>query len=75
MTMGYGLPVPLMLATAGAYVLVPRGLSLFKSQVDARVDSPAHEGEFVAMYVRVGKHITTAHFPAQVEPREPVGKL
>lgn len=47
MTMGYGLLVPLMLATAGAYVLVPRGLSLFKSQVDARVDSPAHEGEFV----------------------------
>ena len=48
MTMGYGLLVPLMLATAGAYVLVPRRLSLFKSQVDARVDSPAHEGEFVA---------------------------
>jgi CIC family chloride channel protein len=48
MTMGYGLLVPLMLATAGAYVLVPRRLSLFKSQVNARVDSPAHEGEFVA---------------------------
>jgi CIC family chloride channel protein len=48
MTLGYGLLVPLMLATAGAYVLVPRRLSLFKSQVDARVDSPAHEGEFVA---------------------------
>jgi len=48
MTLGYGLLVPLMLATAGAYVLVPRKLSLFKSQVNTRVDSPAHEGEFVA---------------------------
>ena len=47
MTLGYGLLVPLMLATAGGYVLMPRHLSLFKSQVDTRTDSPAHEGELV----------------------------
>jgi CIC family chloride channel protein len=47
MTMGYGLLVPLMLTTATAYVLCPRRFSMYRSQVNARVDSPAHEGEFV----------------------------
>ena len=47
MTTGYGLLVPLMLATAIAYVLSPRRISMYASQVNARVDSPAHEGEFV----------------------------
>ncbi|HVM61773.1 MAG TPA: chloride channel protein [Verrucomicrobiae bacterium] len=47
MTMGYGLLVPLMLATAAAYVLSPRNLTLYRSQVGQRVDSPAHEGEYV----------------------------
>ena len=47
MTMGYGLLVPLMLTTAAAYVLTPKKLSLYRSQVDQRIDSPAHEGEYV----------------------------
>ncbi len=48
MTLGYGLLVPLMLTTATAYVLTPRRFSMYRSQVNARVDSPAHEGEFVS---------------------------
>jgi CIC family chloride channel protein len=47
MTMGYGLLVPLMLATATAYVLSPRKLTLYRSQVGQRIDSPAHRGEYV----------------------------
>lgn len=47
MTMGYGLLVPLMLATATAYMLSPRKLTLYRSQVGQRIDSPAHEGEYV----------------------------
>ena len=47
MTTGYGLLVPLMLTTAVAYALCPRKFSLYADQVNARVDSPAHEGEFV----------------------------
>ncbi len=47
MTMGYGLLVPLMLATATAYVLTPKKLSLYRSQVGQRTDSPAHAGEYV----------------------------
>jgi CIC family chloride channel protein len=47
MTMGYGLLVPLMLTTAVAYALCPRKFSMYVDQVNARVDSPAHEGEFV----------------------------
>jgi len=47
MTMGYGLLVPLMLATATAYVLSLRKVTLYRSQVGQRIDSPAHEGEYV----------------------------
>ena len=47
MTLGYGLLVPLMLATATAYVLTPRKFSLYRSQVGQRTDSPAHAGEYV----------------------------
>jgi CIC family chloride channel protein len=47
MSMGYGLLVPLMLATATAYVLSPRRLTLYRSQVGQRINSPAHEGEYV----------------------------
>ncbi len=46
MTMGYGLLVPLMLATAAAFLLSPRGLSIYEEQVTSPVESPAHEGEF-----------------------------
>ncbi|MGA2220784.1 MAG: chloride channel protein [Verrucomicrobiia bacterium] len=47
MTTGYGLLAPLMLTTAVSYLLVPRRVSLYENQVDRRIDSPAHEGEFV----------------------------
>jgi CIC family chloride channel protein len=46
MTMGYGLLVPLMLTNAIAFLLMPRSLSIYEQQVNARVDSGAHEGEF-----------------------------
>jgi chloride channel protein, CIC family len=47
MTTGYGLLAPLMLATGVCYVLTPRKISMYEHQVNRRVDSPAHEGEFV----------------------------
>jgi CIC family chloride channel protein len=57
MTTGYGLLTPLMLTTAVGYLLVPRRLSLYENQVESRVDSPAHEGEYMVdtlegMFVR-----------------------
>lgn len=48
MSMGYGLLVPLMLTAAVAYVLVPRSISIYTNQVNTRLDSPAHRGEYVA---------------------------
>ena len=47
MTGGYGLLAPLMLVTALGYLLTPRRTSIYEKQVDSRIDSPAHEGEFV----------------------------
>ena len=47
MAVGYGLLVPLMLTTGAAYLLTPRRISIYEKQVDARIDSPAHEGEYV----------------------------
>jgi len=47
MTKGYELLVPLMLTTGTGYVLIPRKTSIYNSQTDSRIDSPAHEGEFV----------------------------
>ena len=47
MTTGYGLLAPLMLTTGVCYLLTPRKISMYEHQVDRRIDSPAHEGEFV----------------------------
>jgi CIC family chloride channel protein len=47
MTTGYGLLAPLMLTTTVGYLLVPRRLSIYENQVESRVDSPAHEGDYV----------------------------
>jgi CIC family chloride channel protein len=47
MTKGYELLVPLMLTTGTGYVLIPRKTSIYSSQTESRIDSPAHEGEFV----------------------------
>ncbi|MCA9432362.1 MAG: chloride channel protein, partial [Candidatus Omnitrophica bacterium] len=47
MTSGYGLVVPLMLVTAVTYVLTPNGSSIYEEQVQRRIDSPAHAGEFM----------------------------
>lgn len=47
MTAGYGLLAPLMLVTAVAYIISPKQRSIYENQVLARVDSPAHVGDFV----------------------------
>ncbi|HZK80024.1 MAG TPA: chloride channel protein, partial [Humisphaera sp.] len=46
MTTGYGLLVPSMLTNALAFLLTPRSISMYENQVDARVDSGAHAGEY-----------------------------
>ncbi len=45
MSGSYGLLVPMMLVSSVAYLLT-RGVSIYEAQVPARVDSPAHIGEF-----------------------------
>jgi len=47
MASGSGLLVPLMVATAVGYLLTPRRDSIYENQVDSRIDSPAHRGEYV----------------------------
>jgi len=47
MAAGSGLLVPLMVATAVGYLLTPRHDSIYENQVDSRIDSPAHHGEYV----------------------------
>jgi CIC family chloride channel protein len=47
MAAGYGLLAPLMLTTAIAYLVTPRRVSIYENQCDRRIDSPAHEGEYV----------------------------
>jgi CIC family chloride channel protein len=47
MATGSGLLVPLMLVTAAGYILIPRRDSIYENQVEARIDSPAHRGEYV----------------------------
>ena len=46
MTRGYGLLVPLMLVALVTFLLTHRW-SLYENQVTARVNSPAHRGDFV----------------------------
>lgn len=60
MTVGYGLLVPLMLATAVAVVLVPKRVSIYAEQVDGSVNSPAHFDRYLA-------HILSALAPAPPE--------
>jgi len=78
MTTGYGLLVPLMLATAVAYLLTPRSVSIYEKQVMTRADSPAHEGEF-ASDVLEGIHVRDALRPRKapvVFRRDtPLGKI
>jgi CIC family chloride channel protein len=45
MTGGYALIVPMMIVSSLSYLLLGR-ISLYEKQVDTRVDSPAHLGEF-----------------------------
>ncbi len=47
MTSGYSLLAPLMLVVAVSYVLSPRKISIYESQMDGRIDSPAHTGDFI----------------------------
>ncbi|HWE02142.1 MAG TPA: chloride channel protein [Tepidisphaeraceae bacterium] len=46
MTTGYGLLVPSMLTNAIAFLLTPRSISMYENQVNSRVDSGAHAGEY-----------------------------
>lgn len=52
MTTGYGLLVPLMLATAIAVALVPKRVSIYEEQVDGSVNSPAHFGRYLTRVVQ-----------------------
>lgn len=47
MTGGYALLTPLMLVVAVSYSLSRSGRSIYEKQVVARIDSPAHTGDFV----------------------------
>jgi CIC family chloride channel protein len=47
LTSGYGLLVPLMLATAVTYVFTQQKVSIYREQVAGRIDSPAHRDEFM----------------------------
>jgi CIC family chloride channel protein len=53
MTAGYGLLVPLMLASAVAVMLVPKRVSIYEEQVDGSLNSPAHFGRYIT-------HVTEA---------------
>lgn len=75
MAAGSGLLVPLMLVTGVGYLLIPRRCSIYENQVDARIDSPAHRGEYVVdtldgVYVRdvmpKGIKITTLRLDASL---------
>lgn len=46
MTTGYGLLVPSMLTNAITFLFTPRSVSMYENQVNARVDSGAHAGEY-----------------------------
>ena len=59
MAAGSGLLVPLMLTTAVCYLLMPRHSSIYENQVDSRVDSPAHEGEYMVDALE-GMHVRDA---------------
>lgn len=47
MTYGYGLLVPLMLVVALSYILTPRHVTNYPTQLPGRVNSPAHTGDFI----------------------------
>ncbi len=47
MTIGYALLVPIMMVVAITYLAISSQITIYEKQVDARVDSPAHQGDFV----------------------------
>jgi CIC family chloride channel protein len=47
MAVGYALLVPLMLVTAVAYLFSRDDISIYEKQVNHRIDSPAHQGDFI----------------------------
>ena len=49
MTGGYGLLVPLMLSSFTSFVLLPTSVTLYRSQVPERIDSPVHAHEYIRM--------------------------
>jgi len=66
MTTGYGLLVPSMLTNGIAFLFTPRSISMYEQQVNARVDSGAHAGEYffdvleripVSQYLKSGEKL------------------
>ncbi len=49
MTGGYGLLVPLMLSSFTAFILLPPEVTLYRSQVPERIDSPVHAHEYIRL--------------------------
>ena len=52
MTGGYGLLPPLMLASFTSFLLVPPRVTLYRSQVPERADSPVHAHEYIRAALR-----------------------
>lgn len=57
MTLGYALLVPLMMVTTLCFSLSRHGRSIYEKQVNARIDSPAHTGDFVTDVLK-GIHVS-----------------
>jgi CIC family chloride channel protein len=78
MTTGYGLLAPLMLTTAASYLIIPKRLSLYENQVNARIDSPAHEGTFlidILERIPVREAIVTRHKLTVFWPNTPLSEI
>ncbi len=78
MATGYGLLTPLMLTTGVAYLFTPRRISIYEKQVDSRVDSPAHAGEFMAdvlEQMRVREAVQKSDEMDLLRPDTPLSKI
>jgi CIC family chloride channel protein len=78
MTSGYGLVVPLMLATAITYVFMTQRCTIYSEQVGSRFDSPAHQGEFmfdVLQHVKVREVMVPLPEVLTIEEETPLGQV
>ncbi len=73
MTGGYGLLPPLMLASFTSFLLVPPRVTLYRSQVPERADSPVHAHEYIRAALR---HLAERGLPIPKDvPLPQVAKL